>query len=529
MPTTTSLQNAPSSIATTIIALALTILALCAAPLAASTPELRTLDPTLFPVPETLEPNIDFWTTVYTGYDSNHILIHDDLHLKVVYAVVDFTAVNVSPTISEYQKARQRRDELKRVKEKYETLLRHLAAGRRPAEHADELARIELLFAEVPGDASKFSAAADRLRTQTCLKDRFEQAIHDSGRFMPEIERIFDAHALPRPLTRLPFVESMFQLNAHSSAAAAGIWQFVRPTAQLYLDMELEFDERFDPFRATEAAAKLLSKNHAELGNWPLAVTAYNHGLNGMKRAVAQLGTKDLGEINAKYRSRIFGFASRNFYAELIAAAEIYDNRAHYFPNAQPDAPWQFEEIQLDDYVSVRDLASKAGLDPDILKMFNPAVSTQVWSGNLFLPKGYRLRVPAARGDAARLAYAELPSDARSPHQVGLYYRVQTGDTLGKIAARFGTSVLAVQHANGLRSPHLIRRGQQLLIPPRGGSGGGPVLLATGNGEPRRHIVRRGDTLGKIATRYRTSVRAIQSANRLRGDVIRPNQVLIIP
>ena len=481
-----------------------------------------TLDPARFPVPDSLRPNVDFWTKVYTEYDSRHVLLHDEWHLDVIYAVIDFTQLE-SSEISDYRKQKLRREELTKVREKYRKILLNLAAGRDAVDHPDDQARVAKLFANHGDGTAKYKTASYRLRTQTCLSDHFEEAIGRSGRFMPHLERIFTDAGLPIELTRMPFVESMFRVNAQSSAAAVGMWQFVRPTARQFLDMELEFDERFDPLRATEAAAKMLTQNHRSLSTWPLAITAYNHGPNGMRRAVSKLGTRDLGIITQKYRSRLFGFASRNFYAEFIAAAETYANRSHYFPNAVPEPAWSWDDLATDRFVSIGRLAKAAGTDLDTLRELNPALLREVWNDHLFVPKNYTLRVPDGQGEAFRAAYAALPSAAVSNHQVGLYYKVRSGDTLSKIASRFGTSVGALQRANGLRSPHLIRHGQTLLIPP--GHGGGSRSVASGS----KHVVRKGESLSSIARRYGTSVQALRRANRLRGDLIRPAQVLVIP
>ncbi len=517
------------------ISVASLLLAFClAGPAAWGAPvgELENLDPRFFPVPAELEPNVAFWTKVYTEYDHHHVLLHDERYLGVIYAVIDFTALDDAEP-NEVIQRRERRKEIQRVEAKYHAILNDLAAGRASKDHPDDQARVEKLFEGITGGPSKYSAAASRLRTQTCLKNRFAEGIERSGLFMAEIERIFVERGLPIELTRLPFVESLFQIRAHSSAAAAGIWQFMRATAQRYLEMEIEYDERYDPLRATEAAAAHLDNNFQHLGTWPLAVTAYNHGENGMKRAVRLLGTQDLGQITERYRSRTFGFASRNFYATFVAAAQIYANREHYFPGIEPLPPLAFDVFEPSSYVSARELARESGVPLDEIRELNPALAQEIWNDHLYVPVNYRLRVPVGQGEAVRTAFASLPDNARSPHQVGLYYRVRGGDTLGKIAARFGTTVGALQRANNLRSAHVIRQGQQLLIPP--GSGGrGPVVAASAiagaTAAPTSHVVRPGESLSLIARRYGVSLTDLQAANRLAdADRIHAGQRLTVP
>ena len=110
-----------------------------------------------------------------------------------------------------------------------------------------------------------------------------------SGQYMIFLKKIFKKYDLPEELIVLPHVESSFNYKAYSSAGAAGIWQFTRGTGKQYLKISYEVDERLDPILSTEAAAKLLKRNYEVLGSWPLAITAYNHGAYGMKRAVKKL------------------------------------------------------------------------------------------------------------------------------------------------------------------------------------------------------------------------------------------------
>ncbi|RMH19860.1 MAG: LysM peptidoglycan-binding domain-containing protein [Acidobacteria bacterium] len=483
------------------------------------------LDPELFPRPATLEPNVAFWTAVYSEHDSHHALLHDELYLQVVYEVLDFSDLADLP---DARRRLLRRQRIRRAEAKYAKVLDNLAAGRADENLAAEGERIERLFAGVPGGRSKYRAAIRRLRVQTCLKDQFADGIERAGYFLPAIERIFDARGLPRPLTRLPFVESLFHPRAHSSAAAGGIWQFVRSTARRYLRMELEFDQRFDPLRASEAAATYLESSYRDLGSWPLAITAYNHGEGGMRRAVRMLGTRDLGTIVERYRSRSFGFASRNFYSEFVAANLVYANRARLFPGVEPRPQLVWETFTPERYVSLPDLAQAAGVELEVLRTLNPAFHREVWRGDLLVPRGYELRVPQGKGDAFAAAYAELPAASVADHQLGLTYRVRPGDTLSGIGRKFGTSVGDLMRANNLRSAHRIRAGQTLLIPPQRGSGRRASATAAA-ARPRSYVVRRGDNLSRIAGRFGTSVAALRAANGIRGDHLAVGQRLVIP
>ncbi len=524
-------------------------------------------DPGLFPVPESLRPNVAFWSLVYGQYTTQQQLLHDREHLAIVYAVIDFTSLEASQT-SESRKAKIRRLEVQKAEKKVRDQLRRLEKGEDSRGKAD-LERLVHLFRNVPGGNEKYRQARDRLRTQRGQKDRFAEGIVRSGAYLPEIEAIFRRRGVPVELSRLAFVESMFQLQAHSSADALGIWQFVSSTGRQYLKIGNEADDRLDPLLASDAAARMLRDNYDRLGNWPLAVTAYNYGPNGLSRAVAKLGTRDLGEIVVRHKTRLFGFASKNFYAEFIAAARTYARREQLFPQALPEAPWTFDEFQPDRFVDLPVLADAAGSDLDNLRRLNPGLRDLLWKSDLLHPKNRSLRIPSGEAESFRKAYSRLPTTATADRQAGLYYVVRKGDSLSAIARRHGTSVASLQRANGLSSPNRIRIGQRLFVASGGrglptatfhtvqkgenlsriaaryGTTVGRIQKSNGlssadhirpgqklrihGGESQTHVVRSGETLAVIAARYRTTVAALQSANRIAGHLIHPRQVLVIP
>lgn len=507
------------------------VAALAAPPAGADGAELRTLDPELFPVPAALAPNVELWTKVYTEYDSHQVMLHDDRYLGVIYAVLDFTAYDESE-LSEVRRRQRRRLEIRKLADKYDDILDDLSAGRVSKAYPEDQERVERLFETVPGDRSKYRAAKGRMRTQTCLKDQFAEGIERSGLYLPHIEEAFRARGLPPELSRLPFVESLFQVRAHSSAAAVGIWQFVRTTARGYLKMDLELDERYDPLHASEGAADHLADLYEVLGTWPLAITAYNHGANGMQRAVRLVGTRDFGEIAERYSSRSFGFASRNFYAEFIAAGNIYANREHYFPDVEPLPALEFDLFVPETYVALRELTKQTSASLAALQDLNPGLARELWTDDLFFPADYPLRVPKGASDEFRSAYAALADELKASRQTGLHYRVGPGDTLGRIAAKFGTSVEALQRVNKLRSPHLIHPGQTLLIPPGRRAPVPTTTTATAITGPRptRHVVRKGETLSSIARQYGVSLDSLLAANRLAdADRIHVGQELRVP
>lgn len=426
----------------------------------------KELDPYLFPVPETIRGNVAFWTDVFTQHTSKQVLLHDEWRPERVYVVLDFTGLEAS-SLNEAAKRRRKQEALTAAREKYRGILLKLAVGA-PSAHPEEEAHVRQIFAGATPD--ELRTAADSIRSQTGVADQFRAAIERSGRYLPAMEQIFLARDLPIALTRLPFIESMFQENARSKVAAGGMWQIMPATGRLYLTVRGEIDERYDPLLAAEAAAKILQQNYQTLGSWPLAITAYNHGTYGMMRAAESLGTVDFGVIYERWKGKAFGFASRNFYAELVAAATIYENRDLYFPGATPAPAMRFDVVSFDRFVPGRELASRTGVDVSELAALNPALSPEIWAGKHWVPAHYRLRVPEGRSAEFQVAYANLPATMKQARQGSGgsgTHRVRRGETLSTIGRRYGVSVASLQRANRMGRRTKISIGQMLQIPGR--------------------------------------------------------------
>ena len=167
-------------------------------------------------------------------------------------------------------------------------------------------------------------------------------------------------------------------------------------------------DERNNPFKATHGAAQLFIANHKDLGSWPLAVTAYNHGRGGMSKATRQLGTSQLGSIINNYKSPSFGFASKNFYAEFLAAARTYDLVTRTgLVNTNKKQP-NVEVLTLPRPMSVREIAKLTKLPPDTLGKLNPCLTNSAINSrsDIPLPKSYELRLPKHEGQIMRRTFA---------------------------------------------------------------------------------------------------------------------------
>ncbi len=412
----------------------------------------------LLPRPEAIEPAVQFWTRVFGEIETSAGFIHDDRYLDVVYEVVKL------PAHASWQ---AQQVVIGATRDRYRRLLAQAAAG--AADGDPEVLRLQRLWAASAAPGA-LAGAADRIRFQRGLADRFRLGLRRSGAWREYIRNTFVATGVPEALTALPHVESSFDPAAYSHADAAGLWQFTASTGRRFMQIDHVVDERLDPYLSTRAAAQLLRYNHEVTGSWPLAVTAYNHGAAGVQRAVAQLGTRDIGEIVWRYRGRGFGFASRNFYAAFLAALDVEARADSLFGPVPLDAPFEHRVVTLPDYVSVRTLANALGIEAPLLRAMNPALLEPVWTGRKHWPRGFPLRVPAsAAPNELESAVAAIPTWARHDRQVpDRYHRIAPGESLSRIAARHDTSVATLMRLNDLPSPHRIRAGARLRLPGAG-------------------------------------------------------------
>ena len=412
-----------------------------------------------FPFPEELQPDVDFWVSVFTRYDSDEGVLHDNRDLGVVYERVDMPA-----KISRRERNRQ----VKKRRDALAAVLRSLASGKRDNLNAEE-ARVLALW---PADVSNatLKAATGRIRFQQGLSDRFRDGLQRSGRWRDFIETEFTALGVPVELAALPHVESSYNPDARSHVGASGIWQFTRSTGRRFMRVDHVVDERNDPFEATRGAGKLLAYNYSIAGNWPMAITAYNHGLSGVRRAMRRYGDTAYVDILRNYNGRTFGFASRNFYVAFLAAKEVDGNPENYFPGIARESPTAYAELKLPDYVPADDLAQALGVSTRQIAKHNPALQPTVWQGSKHMPRGYRVRMPeSALGGSLDKLVANVPAESWRREQLpDLFHTVARGDTLSEIAERYDTRVSTLVALNGLGSRNRIRAGQQLRLPAAG-------------------------------------------------------------
>jgi len=477
--------------------------------------------PAAFNVPRALRPRVNFWKKIYSIYSTRQAVIHDKINPNKIYEIVNLNRYRPG--------SRSERNFLRKKRLRITGILKTLYRNKgRPKTKTEK--RIAAIWPEYKKNYKKFYKAAKNVRSQRGQADRFKNGIKRSGRYLAQMKRIFKSYGLPQELTALPHVESSFNYRAYSSAGAAGIWQFTRHTGKLFMKINYAVDERRDPILATHAAAKLLRQNYKALQSWPLAITAYNHGLGGMKRAKRKHG-KNITRIINRYKSRIFGFASKNFYSEFIAALEVAGSYKTHFGSLTIFPPRTYSNVRLTHYISARDLSRLLNIPHNTLKRYNPALRRSVWKGHRRIPKGYKVRLPYRKGNFYVSRLRSIPSSKKFISQKHNGYHVVTrGDTLSTIAINYRTTVNAIKDMNNLRST-LIRTGKKLRIPTRLPRyvelSRSATNKAMGVFEGDKYIVGRGDTLSAIAKASGMTTKELAKLNGIKlSSVIYTKQKL---
>ncbi len=339
------------------------------------------------------------------------------------------------------------------------------------------------------------------------LSNWFEGSLRRSGMYEERFREIFAEEGVPRDLIYLAHVESGFKTSAYSRARARGIFQFIASTGRRYgMRVDWWVDERAMPEKSCRASATYLRDLYAEFGDWYLALAAYNAGEGRVRRSIKKARTKDFWTLA---RRRFFRRETRNYVPAIIAATLISKNPAKFgFTDLEKLPPLTFEEVIVPDQADLEVLARAAGTDVRVLKQLNPALRRGQTP-----PKypNYRLNVPVGRAAHFATELAAIPRDQWIQKQL---HRVRKGETLGAIARRYGTTVRAIQQANGMGRRTLLSIGRVLEVPkgppPRASRATRRVADSSGG-----YRVRRGDTLGVIARRFGVSVRQLQAWNGL--------------
>jgi membrane-bound lytic murein transglycosylase D len=333
---------------------------------------------------DSLEPDIRFWKSVFSQYHNNQYIIHDTENLNIIYKVVTFDS-----SLSDYQKEKH----VEKIKDEIKEILLQLAKN--PGRQEDR-SHLEIYILELFNNSANpgtYKQASRQLRGQQGMRDSFEKGLARSLPYLPFMKEIFKQKGLPEELAYLPHIESSFNPRARSKVGAAGMWQFMRSTGRLYMKVNRIIDERYDPFISTQGAARLLSYNYKKLGDWGLAITAYNFGLAGIRRAVRTHGP-DYMKVRESFNHRKFKFASRNFFPEFLAVLEIMQSYRRYFPEVEGIDMAPTVRYQLRRAVKFPQLAKLLEMRVSEFKKLNLAYSSRAIKGRYTIPAGYWINVP---------------------------------------------------------------------------------------------------------------------------------------
>lgn len=349
----------------------------------------------------------------------------------------------------------------------------------------------------------------------------FELSSQRSRRYLHYVVEQLDAREMPLELALLPFVESSYNPLAYSSAHAAGLWQFIPSTGQLYsLRQDWWYDGRRDVTASTQAALDYLTRlNELFDGDWLLALAAYNCGEGCVGRAIKR--NESLG-LPTDYWNLQLPRETMNYVPKLLALAQIIESPSLYgtiLPEIL-DEPY-FVEVTVDTQLDLHKAAELAAVPTDEFMQLNPAFKRRVTS-----PTGpYQLLVPVANAEQFSAALASLPASERVDYH---RYNVRRGDTLSQIARRYQLSVNDLRQVNDIAG-NTIHVGQTLMIPRIGEGIPEPAGLSAIAAADFTYKVQPGDNLWAIARRHGVSVSNIKQHNGLSSPDISVGQQLNMP
>lgn len=346
----------------------------------------------LFPVPPQLEERVLFWERIFSEYKEPVSLLHDRENPALVLDVIDFK----SPAIRKrFPGASREKITSIYIRRYNQAFSRFRKLGKEAIRYGGIEDRVLSIYGKTPEGRATLFWGNPQLHAQKGFSSTFRQAAQRAQYLIPLMEKIFRKKGLPTILTRLPFIESMFQEEARSHVGALGVWQFMESTAKQYMIINQFIDERRSPMKSTHGAALLLAENYELFHSWPLAITAYNFGSGNLKAAVKKLQTHNFIQILDQHEAQAFGFAGKNFYAEFIAACRVYAKLQAASP-LHPEKELQLAILQPKSQMSISAILSKTPLTQRLLEKWNPGLKANAFTHfrDDHLPSAYSLVIP---------------------------------------------------------------------------------------------------------------------------------------
>ncbi len=331
-----------------------------------------------------------------------------------------------------------------------------------------------------------------------------------SGRYRAMIQRVLQEEGVPQDLIYLAVAESGFQpqaVNGHSGAG--GMWQFM-PHGDYGLTRNGYVDERFDPEKSTRAYAKYMKFLYNQLGDWYLAMAAYDWGAGSIQRAVQKTGYADFWEL---YKRNNLPGETKNYVPEILAAIIISRNLKQYgFEDIAPDPPIVPDTVPIDYAVDLRLVADVVDVEPQEVIALNPGLLRLTTPPPSMLGGSFDLHLPSGTGTLFRQRISEIPEDRRTQWR---YHRVTPDDSLTSVARSFHVTVDQLATVNQLHPGDPLDTVDALVI---------PLPLPTASAHTEIYRARRGDTLVKIADRFGVSLDDLHRWNHLSGATVAAGQ-----
>ncbi|SEA54156.1 membrane-bound lytic murein transglycosylase D [Desulfuromusa kysingii] len=357
-------------------------------------------------------------------------------------------------------------------------------------------------------------------------KRTFAHWLERASRYVPKIQLVFADEGIPLDLAYLAMIESGFNVRAYSWAHAAGPWQFIESTGQLYgLQNDWWQDGRLDLEKSTRAAAKHLKYLYKRFdGDWFLAVAAYNAGGGKVRRSIKKSGSRDFWVLT---EGAVLREETKNYLPKLLAALYIVkDPYAYGFTDLKLSPPLEYETVTLETSTDLEIIAEFCGITYAELKELNPELKRWCTPPGV---KNYQLRVPFGSATQVRSAYAQLPEDQRASYH---RHQIKSGDTLQVLARKYHIRVDDIIALNNISNPRALQIGQNLILPLKQGYTDLPKnSLQDSYVRSRRKIykVRKGDSLWSIAQKNNVTQKELRIWNKLGwSNLLRPGQILVV-
>jgi membrane-bound lytic murein transglycosylase D len=382
---------------------------------------------------------------------------------------------------------------------------------------------------------------------QTTHHEAFALWLQRSGRYIPMMKEVLKTNGLPEDLVYMALIESGFNPKAYSRRRASGPWQFITRTGKKYgLEADWWIDERRDPEKSTIAAARHLKDLYDQFNCWYLAAAGYNAGAAKISRAIQRYQTEDFWELTKhKYLKR----ETRHYVPKMIAAALIAKEPEKYgFTDIEYEEPIRYEKVSIPDATDLRVIARCCEVDYETIKALNPEL--KMWCTPPDRPD-YELKIPEGTKEKFLQNFSQLDPAERITFR---QHQVRQGDTLSTIARLYGIKAEPIMQMNDIKSSTHLRAGSSLIIPIPADRAltiaekAEQRTIATtrtskkrvvapkeqapevdrGSYKELRYVVKEGDTLWDIALMYNLRIEDIRRWNNLRGNVIRPNDELLL-